>query len=198
MSTGPELRTERLLLRRWRDGDRAQLAAINIDDEVTRYFARELDAVETDKMIATIEAHFERHGFGLWALAPGDADRADELLGFVGLDVIPYRAHFTPAVELGWRLRRSAWGHGYATEGARAAVRFAFERCGVDELVAMTVPANRRSRAVMERLGMSCGRDEDFEHPLIEPGNALRRHVLYRLTAERWRAADPRQAQRSP
>lgn len=183
MSAGPELCTERLLLRRWREGDRAQLAAINADAEVARYFVRRPDRTETDKLIAGIESHFERHGFGLWAIAPVAEGRADELLGFVGLNVIPFASHFTPAVEVGWRLRRSAWGHGYATEAARASLRCGFEQHGLREIVALTVPANDRSRAVMERLGMSRDSDEDFEHPQIEPGSELRRHVLYRLSA---------------
>ncbi len=190
MGAAPELRTERLLLRRWQERDGAPAAAINADAEVARYFPAALTAAQSEEMIVGFEAHFERHGYGLWALELRDAAApgAGELLGFTGLNVVSFRAPFTPAVEVGWRLRRSAWGEGYATEAARAALAFGFGEAGLTEIVAMTVPANRRSRAVMERLGMTRDADADFEHPRIASDSALRRHVLYRLSAGAWAA----------
>ena len=124
-----------------------------------------------------IEAHFDRHGFGPWVVEiPGVTDCA----GFVGLMVPAFEAHFTPCIEIGWRLARPYWGKGYATEAARAALDYAFDTLHADEVVAITVPANRPSRAVMERLGMVYDPAGDFDHPNLPAGHLLQRHVLYR------------------
>ena len=128
-------------------------------------------------MVERIEAGFEANGFGLWAL---EVRATGEFVGFTGLDVPEFEAHFMPAVEIGWRLARSAWGQGYATEAARTALSFGFEEVGLVEIVSFTTPANRRSRAVMERLGMSHDPADDFDHPRLPPGHPQRRHVLYR------------------
>ena len=162
----------------WREGDLAAFAALNGDPEVMEHFAKPLDRAESDALVARIQAHFERHGFGFWAVeAPGEAD----LIGMVGLAIPPFTTHFTPCVEIGWRLAREHWGKGYATEAARAALRFGFETLGLEEIVAFTVPNNARSRAVMERLGMSRSAEDDFDHPSLPEGHPLRRHVLYRI-----------------
>jgi RimJ/RimL family protein N-acetyltransferase len=186
MTQPPQLRSERLLLRGWRESDREPFARINADTEVARFLPQTLARGESDQLIASLQSHLERHGFGLWAVSRADAD--DQLIGFVGLNVVSFNAHFTPAVEIGWRLQRSAWGCGYATEAAREALRYGFERAGLAEIVALTVPANRRSRAVMGRLGMTHSEHDDFDHPRVAPGSDLRRHVLYRLTATRFRS----------
>lgn len=171
------VRTDRLLLRPFRDDDREPFAALNADPEVMRYFAKPLDRAESDAFIDRILAHYDRHGFGFWAVeAPGSA----EFVGMVGLAVPPFQAHFTPCVEIGWRLARSEWGKGYATEAAAASLRDGFDRLGLDEIVAFTVPANARSRAVMERIGMTRSADDDFEHPNLPEGHHWRRQVLYR------------------
>jgi RimJ/RimL family protein N-acetyltransferase len=101
-------------------------------------------------------------------------------VGFVGLSEPDFDALFTPAVEVGWRLGREHWGHGYATEGARAAIAFAFDELGLREIVSFTAASNDRSRRVMERLGMTHDAADDFDHPSLAPGHPLRRHVLYR------------------
>lgn len=172
-----ELRTERLLLRRWRDEDREPFAALNADPAVMEHFPDPLVREESDALAARIEREFERHGFGLWALEL----RGGGFIGFAGLAVPPFEAHFTPAVEVGWRLARSAWGNGYATEAGRAALAFGFERLGLAEIVSMTAVGNARSRAVMERLGMTRDPADDFEIPTLPPGDPLRAHVLYRI-----------------
>jgi RimJ/RimL family protein N-acetyltransferase len=184
-----ELRTPRLLLRRWREQDRAPFAAMNADAEVMRLFPAPLTAVESDALIADIEAHFERHGFGLWAL---EHISSGELLGFTGVCFVSFDAPFTPAVEVGWRLRRSAWGHGCATEAAAAALAFGFDELDVAEIVSFTSARNERSRAVMERIGMTHDAAGDFAHPLIARDSPLAAHVLYRLTAADWRARHER------
>lgn len=175
-----ELRTERLLLRRWRSGDRAPFAALNADPEVMRYFPAPLSADESDAFIDHIELALERDGWGLWAL---ELRTTGTFIGFTGLARATFEAHFTPAVEIGWRLAREAWGQGYATEAARAAARFGFTDLALDELVSFTAVANLRSRAVMQRLGMTRAHDEDFDHPRVPEGHPVRRHVLYRLPA---------------
>lgn len=172
-----ELRTDRLRLRRWLPDDRAPFAALNADPRVVEFLPGPISREKSDLLVARIEAHFEQHGFGLWALGvPGVTPFA----GFIGLSVPAFEARFTPCVEVGWRLAAEHWGRGYATEGARAALAFAFEGLGLDEVVSFTVPENARSRRVMEKLGMTRDPADDFDHPLLPEGHPLRRHVLYR------------------
>jgi ribosomal-protein-alanine N-acetyltransferase len=112
-------------------------------------------------------------------------------IGFVGLAVPVFQLHFTPCVEIGWRLAAEHWGRGYATEAARAALDFAFGPLNLSEVVSFTVPAHARSRAVMERLGMRRSPADDFDHPALSEGHPLRRHVLYRMSRDEWRPARP-------
>lgn len=176
-------RTPRLLLRTWRDSDREPFALLNADPEVMQFFPGVLDRPASDALADRIAAHFAAHGFGPWAVeVPG----GEPFIGFVGLAKVGFSAHFTPAVELLWRLSRSAWGHGYATEAAREACRIGFDELQLPELVSFTTTGNARSRAVMERLGMTRDAREDFEHPGLPEGHPLRRHVLYRLRRECW------------
>jgi RimJ/RimL family protein N-acetyltransferase len=182
--TVPEIATARLVLRGWRDSDRAPFAALNADPEVARYLgggARERAA--SDALVDQFVEHWRANGFGLWAV---ERTQDGAVLGFSGLSRPGFEAHFTPAVEVGWRLARAAWGHGYATEAAMAALRFAFEVLDLEEVVSFTVPANARSRRVMERLGMTHDEADDFDHPRLPAGHPLRRHVLYRLRREDW------------
>ena len=181
----PTIGTARLVLRRWREEDREPFAAMNADPEVMRYFLRPLTQDESDRFIDRIEARFETDGIGLWAV-----ERREDgaFLGFTGLAPATFEAWFTPAIEVGWRFVASAWGHGYATEAARAAVRFGFEVRDLTTILSWTSVLNVRSIAVMERLGMLHDAAEDFDHPLIPPGDPLRRQVLYRLDRARWSA----------
>jgi RimJ/RimL family protein N-acetyltransferase len=173
----PTLTTPRLELRGWRESDLGAFAAINADPAVMEHFPAPMTRRESDELVEKIEAGFEADGFGLWAV---EVRETGEFIGFTGLDVPEFEADFMPAVEVGWRLARSAWGNGYATEAARRALEFGFED-GLDEIVSFTTVANRRSRAVMERLGMSHDPADDFDHPSLPPGHPLRPHVLYRL-----------------
>jgi RimJ/RimL family protein N-acetyltransferase len=178
-----DLRTDRLLLRHWRDDDRAPFAALNADPEVMRHFPAPLGREESDALADAIEADLEREGWGWWAL---EVSGTGAFIGFAGLRRVGFEAHFTPAVEIGWRLAREAWGHGYATEAARGAARYGFEELGLDEIVSFTAAGNARSRAVMERLGMTHDAGGDFDHPRVPEGHPVRRHVLYRLRADDW------------
>lgn len=172
------LRTSRLLLRGWRDVDVAAFAEMSADPTVMQYLLPLSDrGLSVEAWVARARAHWDEHGFGQWVVElPGEAG----FIGAVGLGVVSYEAAFTPAVEVAWRLTRSYWGHGYATEAARAALDYGFGDLGLSEVVALTVPANQRSRRVMERLGMTRSPEDDFDHPRL-PEGPLRRHVLYRV-----------------
>ena len=174
----PEIESERLLLRAWRESDLAPFAALNADPAVMEHFPSALSRAESDALVARITDHFASHGFGLWAV---EVKGVVPFVGFVGLAIPRFEAHFTPCVEIGWRLAREHWGNGYAPEAARASLRFGFERLGQGEIVAFTVPANLKSRRVMEKIGMHHDPRDDFDHPSIAPGQPLRRHVLYRI-----------------
>jgi len=172
------LRTERLVLRRWRESDRAPFAALNADPEVMKHFPATMTREQSDAMIDGIEAAFAAHGFGWWAV---EVAPTGEFIGFTGLSVPSFDAQFTPAVEIGWRLRRSSWGHGYATEAARRALASGFADYGLAEVVSFTAVSNVRSQAVMRRIGMTHDPADDFDHPRLPPGHRLRRHVLWRI-----------------
>jgi ribosomal-protein-alanine N-acetyltransferase len=174
------LQTERLLLRRWRDGDAGAFAALNADAQVMEQFPAPLSEAESAFVLERIEAGFEHNGFGIWAL---EERSTGSFIGLTGLTVVPFAAHFTPAVEVGWRLLPSAWGHGYATEAAAASISCGFSEFGLAEIVSFTSTTNLRSVAVMERLGMRRDREGDFEHPQIDLDDPLCLHVLYRLGA---------------
>ena len=178
----PTIQTERLTLRSFTEADREPFAAMNADPEVMRHFPEPLDRAMSDALVDRILDGWGERGLGLWAV-----ERREDgaFLGFVGLSTPTFDAHFTPAVEIGWRLARDAWGHGYATEAARAGVAYGFETLGLEEIVSFTTKDNVRSRGVMERLGMTRDPADDFDHPGLPAGHPLRRHVLYRLRRRR-------------
>jgi len=180
------LETERLVLRGWRETDLAPFAALNADPRVMEYLPSPLSASESDAFAARIRDHFDAHGYGLYAV---EERETAAFLGFVGLNRTNFDAHFTPAVEIGWRLAYEAWGRGFASEAARACLQYAFVTLALPEVVSFTAVDNRRSAAVMQRIGMHRDPAEDFDHPKMPPGHRLRRHVLYRITAEDWRRA---------
>ncbi|HUK11061.1 MAG TPA: GNAT family N-acetyltransferase [Stellaceae bacterium] len=177
------LRTPRLLLREWRDSDLDAFAAMAADPEVMRYLLPLEGRAASDVLAARIRAHLAEHRFGFWAVELSDIA---PFIGMVGLSVVGFESHFTPAVEVGWRLARSHWARGYATEAAAAALDHGFRQLGFREVVAFTAPANHRSRRVMERLHMTCSEHDDFDHPRVPEGHPLRRHVLYRIRREDW------------
>jgi ribosomal-protein-alanine N-acetyltransferase len=180
MSAPVTLSGARVRLRRWRDEDREPFAALNADARVMEFFPAPLDRSQSDAMIDRIEAHFGEHDFGLWAIEVPDVA---PFIGFAGLSVKRFAAHFTPCVEVGWRLAFAYWGHGYATEAARLALAHGFATLGLSEVVSYTSVTNQRSRAVMARLGMRRDPADDFDHPDLPKDHPLRRHVLYRLGA---------------
>lgn len=181
---GPELRTDRLLLRRWRVSDRPAFAALNADARVMEHFPAPLSAADSDALAARADGAFDTHGFGLWAV---EVRGGPAFIGFVGLAVPTFEAPFTPCVEIGWRLAADHHGRGFATEAARAALVYGFDVVGLDAIVSFTTVRNAPSRRVMEKIGLRHDPARDFDHPRT-PGWHGQRHVFYRLTAERWRA----------
>ena len=172
--------TKRLILRRWTENDREPFAALNADPKVMQHFPSTLSRADSDAMIDRIEAHFDAHGWGLWAVETiADAT----FIGFVGLWPPSFTAHFTPAVEIGWRLAHHAWGNGFASEAAESVLHFGFDALGLNEIVSFTSTENIASQRVMQRIGMHRDSVDDFDHPGISPGHRLTRNVLYRLKA---------------
>jgi len=175
------IRTPRLLLRQWRAEDREPFAAMGQDPAVMEHFPALLTLEESDSAADRVEAEIARNRFGFWAVEiPGEASFA----GFIGLRSPGFEAHFTPCIEIGWRLARPFWGRGYATEGAKAALEFGFTQLALSEIVAFVVPANARSLAVMRRIGMRFS--EEFDHPELPEGHRLRPHLLYRIARKDW------------
>ena len=174
MTDDREISTERLLMRRWCDSDRAPFAALNADSEVMRYFPAALDRAESDQLVDRIDQRFDQQGLGLWAL---EVRESGEFVGFTGLNPLPDGVPGAGDHEVGWRLGRQAWHKGYATEAARAALDVGLNRLGLPVIWSMTAVLNTPSQAVMRRLGMV--RYRLFDHPRIEMGHALRPHVVY-------------------
>lgn len=171
-----ELRTARLILRRWRASDRVPFATLNANPDVMRYFPGVLSSDESDALASRIDARFDELGYGLWAL---DVLATGEFIGFTGLAPMPADVPGEGGVEVGWRLAAHAWHHGFASEAARASIAYGFGQLGLSEINSITAVINVPSRAVMERIGMA--RVDEFEHPQLEPASALRHHVRYRI-----------------
>ena len=182
-----ELETERLRLLAWQERHIAPFAAMNADPEVMRFFASTLDEGQTRAGVEIWRAQFAERGWSNWAV---ELAESGEFIGFIGLSIPRRQLPFSPCVEVGWRLARRFWGRGYASEGARASIDAGFGRLGLLEIVSFTSLINAPSRAVMHRIGMhDTGRD--FDHPAVPEGSPLRRHCLYAITRDEWRAAPP-------
>jgi len=175
--------TERLGLRPWKADDLVPFAEMNADPEVRRFFPRVLTREQSDAEVQHAQSIYARDGFCMFA---AELRSTGEFAGFIGLQTMSFAIPWLdqPAVEIGWRLRREHWGKGLATEGAREVVRFAFETAALRQIVAITVPANVRSRRVMERIGMKHASRLDFDHPRLPEGHPLRAHVLYLMTRD--------------
>ncbi len=172
------LMARQIVLRQWKESDLEPFAAMNADPEVMRFFPKPLALEESALSMARARARIEEHGWGWWAV---EVDGA--FAGFTGLAEPRFAAHFTPCVEIGWRLRKEFWGQGIGFEAAKQAMAYAFGELKLRELVSFTAAVNLRSRRLMERLGFLHDSDDDFDHPEIAEGNWLRRHVLYRKQA---------------
>jgi ribosomal-protein-alanine N-acetyltransferase len=176
------IETERLLLRLWKEEDREPFYRMNSDSRVMEFMPECMTRAEGHLLFERINEHFRKHGFGLFA---AELHGDQSFIGFVGLAVPSFKAHFTPCVEIGWRLAADYWGRGLATEAARTLVKHAFGELALGKLVSFTVPENARSRRVMEKIGMTHDVSDNFDHPNLPEGHPLRRHVLYRLRRNR-------------
>ncbi|MBA3723100.1 MAG: GNAT family N-acetyltransferase [Parachlamydiaceae bacterium] len=181
------IKTDRLILRPWKEQDLEVFAKLNADSRVMEYFPSTLNREESDQLANRMQAKIAERGWGCWAVsAPGIAN----FIGFIGLNSVEkatFDAPFTPAVEVGWRLATDYWGRGFATEGALAALKYGFETLNLDEIVSFTATQNKRSMQVMERIGMHHDSKDDFDHPKLPDGHHLKRHVLYRLQKNEWK-----------
>lgn len=178
------LRTQRLILRRWKESDLLPFARINADPRVMEFMLGTMTEEETRQSIERIEKHFDAHGFGGWAVEVADSEK---FIGLVGISIPRYTLPFSPCVEIAWRICAEEWGKGYAPEAANEAMRDGFERVGLQEIVSFTTLTNLKSRRVMEKLGMRYCPAEDFDHPMVAEGHSLRRHALYRMSKVDWR-----------
>lgn len=170
--------TQRLTLRKWKAIDLSPFIEINRDPKVLEFLPGPLTATQTAAFIDRIQVHFQEHGFGLWAVEIKDTG---EFIGFVGLSIPNFEEHFTPCVEIGWRLSSRHWGKGYATEAAKRVLEIGFSEFALTEIVSFTVPGNHRSIQVMKKIGMTRNYDDDFCHPKLPADHHLSKHVLYRI-----------------
>lgn len=179
------IKTKRLILRPWKKEDLEPFAKLNADPRVMECFPGLKTREESDAMVKRISNHIEQYGWGFWATS---LIQTGEFIGFIGLQDVDFKADFTPAVEIGWRLAFKYWGKGYATEGALASLRYGFEKLKLEKIVSFTAVQNMRSRAVMERIGMHHNPKGDFDHPSLSEGHQLRRHVLYVIKNTEWQS----------
>jgi len=177
------VKTKRLVLRPWYEDDFEPFAQMNSDPRVMEYFPSILSRQESDALAQRISTKLQEQGWGLWAVS---VPEVSNFIGFIGLSRPSFSAHFTPAVEVGWRLAYDFWGQGYATEGALEALKYGFETLNLNEIVSITAVKNDRSRGVMKKIGMHHDPVDDFDHPKVPEGHQLRHHVLYRLNQNEW------------
>lgn len=177
------IETERLILRTWKKEDAVAYFQINQDPKVIELLRGPLMMEQVNDFIAAVNSHGDIHGYTLWAT---ELKETGELMGFIGLNSVDWKSHFTPAVEIGWRLGSQYWGKGFATEGAKAALDHGFKQCGLKEIVSFTVPANIRSIRVMEKIGLKRDLSGDFAHPKLTADHPLSKHILYRLSADEY------------
>lgn len=180
-----EIETARLLLRQWKQADFQPFARLNADPQVMEFFLAPLTREESDAVAQRCQQQIAENGWGFWAV---ELKSLQQFIGFVGLNQPAYRLPFGPCTEIGWRLDKAHWGHGYATEAAQAALHTGFTTLHLAEIVAFTTLQNLRSQAVMQRLGMH-RQAETFGHPLVPSDHPLKTHCLYKLSQKQWLAA---------
>jgi RimJ/RimL family protein N-acetyltransferase len=178
-SSSPIIETDRLILREWKPSDLEPFARLNADPRVMEFFPASLSQDETAAMIQLIQERSMKNGFCFWA---AELKSTGEFIGFIGLNIPGMETHFTPCVEIGWRIDFKFWGKGYAPEGALACLKYGFSTLNLNEIVSFTTVNNLKSRRVMEKIGMTYDPQGDFDHPKVQEGHPLRRHVLYRIS----------------
>jgi RimJ/RimL family protein N-acetyltransferase len=175
------IETDRLILRTWRTDDAEPFFHINQDPKVLEFVPGPMTRERVQEIITYITEHQKQHGYSMWAT---ELKASGEFMGWVGLNYVDWPdIHFTPAVEVGWRLGSRFWGKGYAPEAAKAALHYGFNDCGLEEIISFTVPENQRSRRVMEKIGMTQDMEANFSHPQFPADHRLSTHVLYRVSS---------------
>ena len=174
--------SERLLFRHWRVSDRDAFYELNSHPDVMRFFPSILSREESEAYIDAIIDRLEKNGFGFWAVALKDTN---EFIGFIGLNSPNIGLKIEPCIEIGWRLKKEFWGRGFATEGAKRVLRYAFDECQFEKVYSFTTIRNRNSENVMTKIGMK-NTNKNFFHPKIPKEHPLCEHVLYVLTREDW------------
>lgn len=175
--------TKRLILREWQNSDIAPFAAMGQDPLVMEYFPDLLTPEESSGVIDRIKTVFKENGFCFYAC---ELKSTAEFIGFIGLSVPKFKAHFTPCVEIGWRISSEHWGKGYATEGALKCLEVGFEEFNLNEIVSIAVKGNFRSHKVMDKIGMQRDLSSDFLHPNLASTHKLAPHLLYRMSKPLW------------
>jgi len=173
------LQTKRLILRGWQDSDIQPFILMNQDPKVMEFFPEIWSAEKSQESLANLHQHFAENGFGFFAV---ELKETQEFIGFIGIAKVNFDAHFTPAIEIGWRLMSKHFNQGYATEGASEVLRFAFEELNLKEIVAFTVPSNLPSQNVMKKIGMIRDFGGDFSHPKLPQNHKFSLHLLYRIS----------------
>lgn len=179
----PVLHTQRLILRPWYPADLVEFAKINADPKVMEFYERTLTQTESDALAEKIQREFAERGYGFWAV---EVPHVAPFIGYIGLNYWNLEMPFAPCIDVGWRVSSHYWGQGYATEGAKAAIRYGFEHFSFAEIVSMATANNLRSHRVMQRLGMITDPLEDFHHPKLPQDHPLSKRVLYRLSYQQW------------
>ncbi|MDN3504599.1 MAG: GNAT family N-acetyltransferase [Rhabdochlamydiaceae bacterium] len=177
MDMKPQITTNRLELSQWQKQDLEPFAKLNSDPKVMQFFPSTLNREQSDQLVDKIKAHFDKYGYGLWSTS---LKETGEFIGFIGLLQVGFEAHFTPAIEIGWRLDHKFWGKGYATEGASVVIDYAFNTLKISEIVSFTSQLNLPSIRLMKRLGMTHDNKDDFDHPRLDSTHRLCRHCLFR------------------
>lgn len=172
------IETPRLILRQWKESDLRPFAEMNADPEVMKYFLKPLTEEESNAMVEKCSQRLAEDKFGYWAV---EEKETCDFLGFVALQRVPFECPVKGQIEIGWRLKGSAWGKGFASEGAKKLLEYGFSHLGFDEIVSITAKVNERSQKVMERIGMKRRQEDNFDHIKIPEENPLRPHVIYRI-----------------
>jgi len=179
----PTLKTERLILRPWEERDLKPFSHINCDPQVMEFYPHLLNYDESAALMHKMIADFSLRGYGFWAV---EKQISSTFIGYIGLNYWDLQMPFSPCIDIGWRLSSKEWGHGYAIEGATAALDFGFQIIQLEEIVAMATSGNIRSHRVMQKLGMKSDPQENFEHPKVPKGDPLSLRLLYRLSKQEW------------
>lgn len=177
--------TERLILRQWKESDLLPFFKINSDPKVMEFFPALLSRKESDEFVSEIQRRIDKNGWGLWAV---EENKSKQFIGFVGLNQPKIELFFSPCIEVGWRLAKEYWGKGYATEAGKKALEYAFSVLSANEVVSFTAAINKRSEAVMRRLGMA-NSHSNFNHPAVPSQSQLYEHILYNISQKQWQAS---------